>query len=371
MELLNLASPLHIGGLDVKHRVVMAPLTRLRADDDHVPIDMVREYYAQRGSVPGTLLVSEGTFISPRAGGMNNVPGIWNNAQIEQWKTVTAAVHARGSYIFCQLWALGRAAHPEVLVKDGNEVISSGDIPITADSAVPRPLTENEITDWIADYATAAKNAITAGFDGVEIHGANGYLCDQFLQDTCNNREDRWGGTVENRSRFGLEVARAVSGTVGAHRTAYRISPWSTFQGMRMKDFQPQFTHLVENLHPLGLAYLHMVEPRISGSQTVDGDNEDHAFILKSYGNDRVIVVAGGFTAESAEKVLQTHQGYQIAIGFGRHFLANPDLPLRLTKGIALNQYDRNTFYTPKSPIGYVDYPFSEGLSQDGILASR
>ncbi|KAL3486074.1 hypothetical protein BJX62DRAFT_242315 [Aspergillus germanicus] len=360
MALPSITSPLRVGKLNLKHRVVLAPLTRYRADDDHVPLDIVREYYAQRASVPGTLLVSEGTFISARAGGMNNVPGIWNEAQIQQWKTITDAVHARGSYIFCQLWALGRAAQPEVLAKDGYEVISSGNIPMADDSTTPRPLSKQEIQNWVEDYATAARNAIAAGFDGVEIHGANGYLCDQFLQDTCNNRDDEWGGSVESRSRFGLDVARAVSAAVGPDRTGYRISPWSTFQGMRMQDLQTQFTHFVGQLRPLGLAYLHVVEPRISGSATVEGDQEDHEFLLKAYGSDRPIILAGGFSADSAEKMIQAHSSYKIAIGFGRHFIANPDLPFRLTKGIALNQYDRTTFYTPKSPIGYVDLPFSE-----------
>ncbi|KAL3457227.1 hypothetical protein BJX64DRAFT_20610 [Aspergillus heterothallicus] len=360
MSLPTITSPLQVGILDLKHRVVLAPLTRYRADDDHVPLDIVREYYAQRASVPGTLLVSEGTFISARAGGMNNVPGIWNEAQIQQWKTITDAVHARGSYIFCQLWALGRAAQLEVLAKDGYEVISSGNIPMSEDSTAPRPLSKQEIHSWVEDYATAARNAIAAGFDGVEIHGANGYLCDQFLQDTCNNRDDEWGGNVEKRARFGLEVAKAVSAAVGPDRTGYRISPWSTFQGMRMQDLQAQFTYFVGQLRPLGLAYLHVVEPRISGSATVEGDQEDHEFLLKAYGSDRAIILAGGFSAESAEKMIQAHSTYKIAIGFGRHFIANPDLPFRLAKGIALRNYDRNTFYTPKSPIGYVDLPFSE-----------
>jgi NADPH2 dehydrogenase len=291
---------------------------------------------------------------------MNNVPGIWNEAQIQQWKTITDAVHARGSYIFCQLWALGRAAQPEVLAKDGYEVISSGNIPMTEDSIAPRPLSREEIQSWVEDYATAARNAIAAGFDGVEIHGANGYLCDQFLQDTCNNRDDEWGGSVENRSRFGLEVAKAVSAAVGSDRTGYRISPWSTFQEMRMQDLQTQFTHLVGQLRPLGLAYLHVVEPRISGSATVEGDQEDHEFLLKAYGSDRPIILAGGFSADSAERMIQAYSSYKIAIGFGRHFIANPDLPFRLAKGIPLRDYDRTTFYTPKSPIGYVDLPFSE-----------
>lgn len=357
-------SPIRIGILDLKHRILLAPLTRLRADDDHVPLDLAREYYGQRAAVPGTLLITEGTLITARAGGMDNVPGIWNDEQIKQWKTVTDAVHSKGSYIYCQLWALGRAAFPESLAKTGDDVISSGNIPMSDESPIPRSLNEDEIWDWINDYVRAAKNAIAAGFDGVEIHGANGYLPDQFTQDTANNRTDQWGGSVKNRSRFGLEVARAVSGAIGAERTGYRISPWSTFQGMRMKDFPQQFTDLVHGLSNLKLAYLHVVEPRISGGQTIeDSIDQDDRFLFDEFGNSGTIILAGGFTVESADKRIKSQPNHSIAIAFGRHFLANPDLPFRLSEGLALNKYDRATFYTPKLPKGYVDYPFSPEFS--------
>lgn len=355
----GLISPLRIGKLDLKHRVVMAPLTRIRADEDHVPLDIAREYYSQRASVPGTLLISEGTFISARAGGRDHVPGIWSEAQIKQWKTITDAVHDHGSFIFCQLWALGRAAEPDDLGKHGYSVVSSGNIPMTESSPVPKPIGEDEISAWTDDYARAAKNAIAAGFDGVEIHGANGYLVDQFLQDTANNRDDQWGGNVENRSRFGLEVAKAVADAVGPERTGYRISPWSTFQGMRMKGLNQQFTHFVQGLRKLNVAYLHVVEPRISGSLTVEAEDEDDSFVFDAFGNSGTIILAGGFTADSAEKRIKSRPTHHVAIAFGRHFLANPDLPFRLSRGLPLNQYDRKTFYTPKSPVGYVDYPFS------------
>ncbi|KAL4897834.1 NADPH dehydrogenase [Aspergillus ambiguus] len=360
----HLTSPIRIGDVNLQHRVVLAPLTRIRADDDHVPLNMARDYYAQRASVPGTLLISEGTFITPRAGGMDNVPGIWNEAQITQWRTITDAVHERGSYIYCQLWALGRAAKPQVLTKDGYGVVSSGDIPIDASGPTPKPLTDEEILEWIGDYARAAQNAIDAGFDGVEIHGANGYLCDQFLQDTCNNRSDRWGGSVPNRSRFGVEVAKAVSAKIGPQRTGYRISPWSPFQGMRMKDLQPQFTHIVQELGRLGLAYVHVVQPRISGATTIEAAVEDGAFLFEALGPDTVMILAGGFTRESAEKAIQEHDPpNRVAIAFGRHFLSNPDLPFRLAEDLPLNPYQRSTFYIPKSSVGYTDYPFTPEFS--------
>ncbi|PYH95281.1 12-oxophytodienoate reductase [Aspergillus ellipticus CBS 707.79] len=367
----SLTSPLRIGALDLQHRVVLAPLTRNRAHADGVPSGLAREYYAQRASIPGTLLISEGTFITARAGGTAHVPGIWSPAQIQQWKTITSAVHQRGSHIFCQLWALGRAANPAILAQTGDEVTSSGNIPLTnTPTTVPRPLAEAEILDWIQDDVHAAQNAIAAGFDGVEIHGANGYLPDQFLQDTANNRTDHWGGSFENRSRFGLEVAKAVSAAIGSSRTGYRVSPWSTFQDMRMHNFRQQFRDLVERLAPLNLAYLHVVGPRISGGQTIEDTSSaaqdemlDDTFLFDAFGSSGAIILAGGFTAESAQERLQRYPvDRPVAIAFGRHFLANPDLPFRLAKGLPLNQYDRSTFYTPESAVGYVDYPFSPDL---------
>lgn len=355
-----ISSPIRIGGIELKHRVVLAPLTRYRADDDHVPLPIVEEYYAQRASVPGTLLISEGTLISSRAGGFDNVPQISTSAQIAAWKRVTDAVHAKGCYIFCQLWALGRAANPESLKREGgHKVVSSGNLPMAPDAPVPTPLTEDEIFGFIGDYVQAARNAMTAGFDGVEIHGANGYLCDQFLQDNCNNRTDAWGGSVENRARFGIEVAKAVASAIGPQKMGYRISPWSPFQGMKMDNPKPQFSCLVQNLKALGLAYLHVVESRISGSETIEAVAEQVDFIADIWGTAGALVLAGGFTAETAEATLQKYKNSRIAIAFGRNFLANPDLPFRIEKSLVLNKYDRKTFYVPMCPVGYIDYPFS------------
>ena len=353
--------PLKVGNLDLKTRIVLAPLTRFRADDDHVPIlPLVREYYEQRASMPGTLLITEGTFISERAGGNENVPGIYNEAQIKAWKNVVQAVHDKGCFLFCQLWALGRAAKPEVLAKTGHKVISASNIPMSEEAAVPQALSEEEIHGFIQDYATAAKNAIEAGFDGVEIHGANGYLCDQFLQDKSNDRTDAWGGDVERRARFGTEVAKAVSDAVGSDRVGYRISPWSPFQGMKMDDPQPQFSRLAQNLKELHLAYLHVVESRIAGSRTIEAREEQADFLFDIWGDTGAVILAGGFTAESAEATVQRYPHLRVMIAFGRHYLANPDLPFRLAQKLDLNAYNRATFYIPKDPVGYVDYPFSE-----------
>ncbi|KUL85796.1 hypothetical protein ZTR_07359 [Talaromyces verruculosus] len=343
----------------------MAPLTRYRADDDHVPLDFVKDYYEQRASVPGTLLITEGTFITKRAGGNRNVPGIWNDKQIEKWKEITDAVHKKGSYIFCQLWALGRAAKLDVLREENSRLISCGNIPMSPEDPAPEPLTEEEILEWIQDYTAAAKNAINAGFDGVEIHGANGYLAEQFLQDTSNNRTDSWGGSVENRSRFGFEVAKAICSAIGAGKVGYRISPWSPFQGMKMVDPVPQFSDITKKLVGLKIAYLHVVEPRISGSQTIEAAEQEVDFLIDAFHNDSVVILAGGFTADTANKVIENHVPHKVAIAFGRYFLANPDLPYRLFNGIELNPYNRDTFYVPKSKVGYIDYPFSKASNQE------
>jgi NADPH2 dehydrogenase len=196
----------------------------------------VAEYYSQRSSVSGTLLIAEATFIAPQAGGYPNIPGIYSDAQIVAWKKVTDAVHANGSFFFLQLWGLGRTANPDFLnMESGTIVKSVSDVPMK-DGAVPAPLTEEEIWKYIGYYKQAAKNAISAGFDGVELHGASGYLIDQFIQDVTNKRTDAWGGSVEKRARFGIEVATAVVNAVGAERTAIRLSPYSKFNGMGMKS---------------------------------------------------------------------------------------------------------------------------------------
>lgn len=358
----TLFDPIRIGSIPLSHRVAMAPLTRYRATDAHVHTSLAVEYYSQRASVPGTLLITEATFISPRASGYENVPGIYNKDQIEGWKSVTDAVHKKGSYIFCQLWALGRAAKPEIVRKEAGEkwFASSSAIPMQAGTEEPRALEEEEIRGFVGDYAQAAKNAIEAGFDGVEIHGANGYLIDQFTQDVANKRTDAWGGSVEKRSKFGLEVAKAVVEAVGSEKVGIRLSPFSTFQGMKMADSIPQFSHLIEGLKELKLGYLHLVESRISGSANVEATEKIDP-LMKIWGKTSPVLVAGGFQPDSAKRAVEEeYTGQDVMIVFGRHFIANPDLPFRIEKGIELTKYNRDTFYNAGSPEGYVDYPFSK-----------
>lgn len=348
----------------------MAPLTRFRADDSNVPLPFVAEYYAQRASVPGTLLITEATFIAPQAAGYPNVPGIWNKDQIKAWKTVTDAVHAKGSYIYLQLWALGRVANPKVLsgMPGGPyEVRSASEVPEKEGAAIPKPMTQDEIDEFVQLYAQGAKNSIEAGFDGVEIHGANGYLVDQFIQDVSNKRTDGYGGSIEKRSRFGLEVAKAVVEAVGADKTGIRLSPFSSFQGMKMKDPIPQFTHFIKGLKELKLAYIHVVEARISGNADIE-TTENIDFAVDAWGKTSPVLVAGGFKPDSALRAVdEEYKDEEIAIVFGRYFISNPDLAWKVKNGVDLTKYNRDTFYNAKSREGYTDYPFAEDFKQSRL----
>ncbi|KAK5945850.1 hypothetical protein PMZ80_003058 [Knufia obscura] len=364
----RLFQPLKLGNVKLDHRIIMAPLTRFRADDQHVQIDIAKDYYAQRSSTPGTLLITEATFISPQASGYNNVPGIWNDKQIAAWKEVTNAVHAKGCFIYLQLWALGRVAVPKNLQRQEGgpyPVVSASAVPAAEGGHVPKALTTGEIESFIQDYAQAAKNAITAGFDGVEIHGANGYLIDQFWQDVCNKRTDEYGGSVEKRARFGLEVTKAVIEAVGdSKKVGMRLSPWSDFQGMKMEDPVPQFLHVIKELKKLDLAYLHLVESRLSGDSATGVyhavTRENDPFV-ELWGEQAPIILAGGFTPAKAKKVVsEIYTGENVCVAFGRHFISTPDLPFRLQRGIEFNHYDRTTFYKKMSAEGYTDYPYSK-----------
>ncbi|KAE8381816.1 NADH:flavin oxidoreductase/NADH oxidase family protein [Aspergillus bertholletiae] len=356
----KLFSPIQVGQMLLDHRVALAPMTRFRADDDYIPLPMVKDYYEQRASVPGTLLITEATYVSPSAGGYPNIPGIWNTAQIARWRTVTDAVHAKGCYTYLQIWGLGRVANPDLL-KDHGGLVSSSAVPLGPETPIPREMSEEEIYKFIADFTQAAKNAIAAGFDGVEVHAASGYLIDQFIQDTCNKRTDSWGGSIENRSRFALEVLGAVSDAIGANRTAVRYTPFSTFQGMRMADPIPQFSYLAKKTAELGLAYVHLVEPRVDGSIDVNPNTSDSLdFFFNSYGAGPIIV-AGGYKPVSAKEAVESrYKDNDTIIAIGRLFTSNPDLPFRFKKGIALRAYERDCFYMPKDPRGYIDYDFCD-----------
>ncbi|KAK4953572.1 hypothetical protein LTR10_008170 [Elasticomyces elasticus] len=371
----RLFTPLKLGNHELSHRIAMAPLTRFRAGDDHVQLPFVKDYYTERACVPGTMMVTEATVISPAASGYANVPGIYSDAQIKAWKEIVDSVHKAGGIFFLQLWALGRSANPDVKKSEGTgDVVSASDIPesVSGNSPTPRPLTEEEIQQYIKDYATAAKNAVEgAGFDGVEIHGANGYLVDQFIQDTSNKRTDGWGGSIEKRARFSLEVTKAVVDAVGADRTAIRLSPWSPFQGMGMKDPIPQFSYIVEEVKKLKLAYIHLVESRVSGNADIEGTEKVDPFI-DIWGTTSPILLSGGFKPASAQRAVnEEYKDNNIVIVFGRYFVSNPDLVFRVEKGIELTQYDRKTFYDAKNEKGYLGYPFSEEFEKERKVGLR
>ncbi|KAF8187963.1 FMN-linked oxidoreductase [Mycena galopus ATCC 62051] len=359
----KLFEPIAIGTVALQHRVVLAPMTRLKSSESHVPIlPLVAEFYGQRASKPGSLLVTEATYVAARGGGTAFGPGIWSQEQIAAWKTVTDAVHAKGSFIFMQLWALGRAAEYAQLQSEDPSYpyVSASDVPLTGYAGPLRPLTTTEIKEYVESFAQGAKNAIQAGFDGVEIHSANGYLLDQFLQDVTNKRTDDYGGSIANRARFPLEVVDAVVGAIGVERTAIRFSPWSPFLGMGMSDPLPTYTHIISELvarHP-GLAYLHLLEPRISAADPCpapDGASND---TLRALWAPRPLIRTGGFTRESA---LEAAQSENTLIGFGRMYISNPDLPDRLQKDTPLSMYNRALFHVPgvDSPLGYTDYGFA------------
>ncbi|KAJ6489663.1 FMN-linked oxidoreductase [Mycena vitilis] len=367
----KLFSPITVGDLKLQHRVVLAPLTRFKANGEHIPFPRVAEYYAQRASCPGTLLITEGTFIAPKAGGWNHVPGIWSRPQIEAWKVVTKAVHAKGSFIYMQLWTLGRAAHIAHLKTEDQsfDLVSASDVELTG-YGKPRPLTISEIEEYMELYAQAAKNAIEAGFDGVEIHSANGYLLDQFLQDMSNKRTDEYGGSPANRARFPLAVVSAVCNAIGAQRTAIRFSPWSPFQGMRMQDPMPTFTHVLSELkaaHP-DLAYVHLVEPRVSGADDAAGDDTPRVSneLLQTIWSPGRLISAGGYSTDR-RAALETAERTGGLIAYGRMFISNPDLPLRLEKDLPLRPYNRATFYLigEDSPRGYTDQGMEEEVNSE------
>jgi NADPH2 dehydrogenase len=300
----RLFQPLEVGKLRLNHRVAMAPLTRYRASDEHVPTDMMAEYYSQRASVPGTLLVSEATFISAKASGYNNVPGMYTDEQISAWKKVTDAVHAKGSSMFCQLRSLGRVANPDVATKEGITIMGPSNIPLEGRSKFVKPMTMEDIQQAVRDYASAAKNAIEAGFDAVEGHGANGYLIDQFIQDVTNPRTDGYGGSsIETRSRLAVEVVEAISAAIGADRVGIRLSPHSRFQGMGMKDPLPQFSDVIRKLSRTKMAYLHLIEDRAQGGTAVaimEEDRLDWAISLW----DGPILIAGGYKPQMAKELV-------------------------------------------------------------------
>lgn len=356
----KLFTPFRTGALSLGHRVVMAPLTRMRSSPGNLPNDLMREYYTQRAS-QGGLIVTEATPISLQGYGYAGAPGIYDDAQIEGWRAITNAVHAHGGKIVMQLWHVGRQSHPNLQPGGADPVAPSA---IRAEGyaytalgeeafTTPRALERHEIPAIIAQFGESAARAKAAGFDGVEIHGANGYLPDQFLQDGSNHRTDDYGGPIENRARFLLEVTQAAIDVWGADRVGVRISPSGTYGSMQDSNPQATFDYVASQLDKLGIAYLHVVEPRIKGTELIREAEPLAALHLRGIFHG-TLIAAGGFDGTSAEAILQA--GDADAVAFGHSFIANPDLPERLRLGLPLNPYDRSTFYGGDAR-GYIDYP--------------
>lgn len=355
--------PIKLGKLTLKNRVVMAPLTRMRAKmPGNIPWHLNAEYYAQRASAG--LIVSEASPISPMGHGYYATPGIHTPEQIAGWKLVTKSVHDAGGLIFLQLWHVGRQSHPDLLPGGALPVapsaISPGGQTPTAngmkDRVVPRALTLDEIPGIVEDYRIAAQNAKEAGFDGVEIHGANGYLLDQFLADGANKRTDKYGGSIENRARLTIEVVEAVLKVWPADQVGIRLSPSGTFGEIHHTDRWGQYSYVVEQLRKYHLAYIHFVEPRAEGSR--DKPNLETDIELDRFkplmDKNTLLIAAGGHTLETANQSIEN--GVADAVAFGRWMISNPDLALRFKVGAELTPYDRDTFYGGTEK-GYTDYP--------------
>lgn len=353
---LDLFSPYDLGGLTLPNRVVMAPLTRNRAGPGLVPSELAAAYYAQRASAG--LIIAEATQVSRQALGYQDTPGIYTPEQIAGWRKVTDAVHAKGGRIFVQLWHVGRVSHVDL--HDGAAPVAPSAIPAETMTFVnggfapvsePRALELDEIPRIVEDFRRAAANAIKAGFDGVEVHGANGYLIDQFLRETANTRTDAYGGSVENRARLLVEVTAAVANEIGAERTGVRLSPVSPASGIvPARDEQPQFNHAIAKLNELGIAYIHVVEGATAGPR--DGTSFDFDALRKAFRN--TYIANNGYDLELANSRLAA--GKADLFAFGRPFIANPDLVERLKDGVELAQPNPATLYGGGAE-GYTDYP--------------
>ncbi|WP_298112374.1 alkene reductase [Bradyrhizobium sp.] len=374
MNFPHLFSPLQVGPYRLAHRVVMAPLTRMRADrTSFAPRQLNAEYYAQRAT-PGGMLIAEASPVQATGRGNPGTPGIYSQAQITGWRAVVDAVHARGGLIFLQLWHVGRVSHSSFqpggampVAPSAVPITGNGMLAMTADGKMvpyetPRALETEEIEQVVEAFRQAAVNAKEAGFDGVEVHGANGYLLEQFLQSHTNLRTDRYGGSIENRARLLLEITQAVSGVWGAERVGVRLSPYGIANGSGEADPMPLYTHVIKALDALGLAYLHFIEPRSSGAgrAEVNWQNVPSAMVLFRPLWNGVLISAGGFTGETAEAAIA--QGHADAIAFGRIFISNPDLPRRLRHGFPLTPYNRATFYGG-GEAGYTDYPVYDEMA--------
>ena len=365
----TLFEPTHAGDIALANRIAMAPLTRNRAPDA-IPTALMAQYYAQRASAG--LLVSEGVAISPQGQGYADVPGLYSTEQLDGWKQVTSAVHKAGGKIVAQLWHVGRVSHtslqpgnvppvgPSAVRAKTKTVLIHEGVPTFTDTSEPRALDAAELPGIVLDYRHAARHAIASGFDGVEIHGANGYLIDQFLKTGANQRQDDYGGSIKNRARLALEVVRAVVDEIGAGRTAIRLSPVTPSNDIVDDNPQQLFDYLLHHLAPLGLAYIHVIEGATGGERELPDRPFDYAALKAIYrkgGGQGAWMVNNGYDKARAEAAVAA--GADI-VAFGRPFIANPDLVERLRRDAPLNTPDRDTFYGGGAQ-GYTDYPTLTG----------
>lgn len=361
----SLFEPVRAGALNLANRIVMAPLTRNRAPGA-VPTPLMATYYVQRASAG--LIVTEATAISPQAQGYADVPGLWSEEQVTAWKAVTDAVHAAGGRIVVQLWHVGRVSHvdlqpgsqapvaPSAITAKTKTVLIRDGVPTFADTSAPRALDIAEIPAIVEDYRRAARHAIRAGFDGVEIHAANGYLIDQFLKTGANQRSDAYGGSIANRARLLLEVTRAVADAIGGEHTGIRLSPVTPANDIVDANPQPLFAYVVQQLAPLDLAYLHVIEGSTGGPREIAERPFDYPALRKAWrdaGGTGAWMVNNGYDGALADQALA--EGADL-VSFGRAFIANPDLVARLRQGGPFNKPERATFYGGAEK-GYTDYP--------------
>ncbi|KAI4324210.1 hypothetical protein L6164_023764 [Bauhinia variegata] len=340
-------------------RIVLAPLGRLRSYN-HFAQPHAILYYSQRTS-NGGFMIAEATGVSDTAQGYPNTPGIWTKEHVEAWKPIVDAVHAKGGIFFLQIVHNGRVSSSD-FQPNGQAPISSTSNPIRPDSNIfdganvhftpPRRLTTDEIPLVVNDFRLAARNAIEAGFDGVEIHGAHGYLIDQFLKDGANDRTDKYGGSLENRCRFALEIVEAIVEEIGAERVGIRLSPFTDYEDCEDSDPEALGIYMAKALNKYSIAYCHMVEPKL----THIGDSKSLLPMRKAFNG--TFIVAGGYDREKGNKAIAENRTDLVV--YGKLFLANPDLPRRFELNAPLNKYNRKTFYTPDPVIGYTDYPFLE-----------
>ncbi|XP_022736670.1 putative 12-oxophytodienoate reductase 11 isoform X1 [Durio zibethinus] len=360
---LPLLTPYKMGNFNLSHRIVLAPLTRQRSYDN-VPQPHAILYYSQRTS-KGGLLIAEATGVSDTAQGYPETPGIWTKEQVEAWKPIVDAVHAKGGIFFCQIWHVGRVSN-QGFQPNGQAPISCTDKPLmpqvrangidVARFSPPRQLRTDEIPQIVNDFRLAARNAMEAGFDGVEIHGAHGYLIDQFMKDQVNDRTDQYGGSLKNRCRFALEIVEAICNEIGADKVGIRLSPFANY--MESGDSNPKALglYMAESLNKYGILYCHMVEPRMM--KVGEKCECPHSLLPMRKAFNGTFIVAGGYDREDGNKAVAENHADLVA--FGRLFLANPDLPRRFELDAPLNQYNRDTFYVSDPVVGYTDYPSLE-----------